>query len=105
MNVTDRSAAIALKAAERPDVRALRSALSKVERNFDGVLALQDAEIRRLRRLLLRAVRVYRDMAAADWHTSKARLAAFTKAFDDLCLEADAIVFAEGLEESARKRG
>mgnify|MGYP000913945594 FL=1 len=108
MNIADRRAAIALKAAERPDVRSLRSALDRVEQNFDDVMALQQEEILRLRRIVLMAVRAYRDMAANNWRGSRSRLERFTNAMDAICLESDAIEFSNDLPEKKRpvpKRG
>lgn len=108
MKTTDRSAAAALKAAERPDVRALRSALSRVERNFDEVLALQNEEIDRLRRIVVATVRAYRVLQSASERGSVSKARAFYAAMEPVCLEADAIEFAGDLQRKKRpvpKRG
>lgn len=107
MNLADRRAAIALKAAERPDVRSLRSAIDRVERNFDEVITLQQEEIARLRRLVLVTVRAYRVMTAST-RGSATGLRKFTEAMDAVCLESDAIELSEDMPAKKRpvpKRG
>lgn len=108
MNTLDRKAAAGLRTAERPDVRALRSAIDKVERNFNDVLALQDEEIRRLRVIVLATVRTYRAMAAVSWRGNPAKARKFTEAMDVICLESDAIEYADDLppkQRPAKQRG
>lgn len=108
MNVRERRAAQALKSAERPDVRALRSALDRVEQNFGDVLALQEEEIQRLRRIVIATVRAYRRMVAGAGQSSGYRLKKFTEAMDTIVLESDAIEMTNDLAPKGRptpKRG
>lgn len=96
MEELGRRAAVALKAAERPDVRALRSKLSAVEKNFDDLIELQDEEIERLRRLLVSAANAHRANEATFWkHPTK--VAKLMAVLGEICLEADAIAYAGDL--------
>lgn len=92
MEGAERRAAVALRAAERPDIRVLRSALARVERNFDEVLGLQDEEIARLRRLVLAATKAYRTLIGKS-RAAPAANQRFREAMEAICLEADAITF------------
>lgn len=108
MTITERRASVELRAAERPDVQALRSALSRVEHNFDAILELQEEEIQRLRRLVVVTVRAYRNMEAGGWKTNGRRFRAFVDAMGSICLESDAIEYGQDLapkKRPTRRRG
>lgn len=101
MEQPDRRAAHALRTMDRPDVRALRSALDRVERNFKDLIEVQDEEIERLRRMVVQVVSAYRAVVLAKWD-SDVRVRKLTDTLDEMCLEADAILYEQDLKPKAR---
>ena len=90
MNEADRRSAVAVRTLERPDVRYLRSRLDKLAAQLDELVQAQDAEIRRVRLMVLKLADGYRMALAGNWKRKGAN-AAFFRAVDALALEADSI--------------
>lgn len=106
MEELDRRAAVAVRTLERADLRSAISSINKMAEKVDALVAAQDDEIERLRRLIAATVVRYRAVTETKW-TSAKRTNALVASLDTLCLEADAIRLAGDLlprKRPARRR-
>ena len=102
MEELDRRAAVAVKTLEREDMRTLITSAARIATKVDALVAAQDEEIFRLRRLIVAATAAYREIKAKNWKGGAKRWASFVDSMDRLALETDAIFICEDLPPKRR---